>query len=243
MGFNDASINYFYSSDHIKGDDLEFVREYFKNREFEKLLDVASAAGHFAKVFNAEEKIITDISLNMLKTAKDKNGFDKLVAVSACRLPFKNGVFDIAGCRIALHHFKKPREFFFEVNRVLKRSGYFVLIDSIVDKDDKYLNKIERIRDNTHIKSYTIKEIVNFSYMFRLLTFHTIFKKHDFVEWANRLNPTQEEFREVEKAFLDLSEDEKRQLRVEIKKGRVVSYTDKKGIFIFKKIEKEGGLK
>ena len=237
MGFNDASINYFYSSDHRKGGDLKFVREYFKNREFEKLLDVASAAGHFAKVFNAKEKIITDISLNMLKTAKDKNGFEKLAAGSACRLPFKDSVFDIIGCRIALHHFKKPKEFFFEINRVLKCSGYFVLIDSIVDIDDGYLNNIERIRDKTHIKSYTIKEIVEFSYMFRLLTFQTIFKKHDFVEWAGRLNPTQKEFKATEQAFINLPEEAKRQLKVEIKKGRVVSYTDKKGIFIFEKIK------
>jgi len=236
MGFDDASVNYFYSSDHKKGDDLEFVRKYFKNKEFKKLLDIASAAGHFARVFNAKEKIITDISLNMLKTAKNKNGYDKLAAGSACRLPFKDSVFDIVGCRIALHHFKRPKEFFFEVDRVLKYNGYFVLIDSIVDTDNKYLNKIERIRDKTHIKSYTVKEIINFSHIFRLLTFHTIFKRHDFVEWANRLNPTQREFEAIEQSFIDLPEDAKAQLRVEIKNGRVVSYTDKKGIFIFEKI-------
>ncbi len=236
MGFDKAALNYFISSDHKRGEDLEFVKLYFKNKKFERFLDIASATGHFAKVLNAKMKIITDMSFNMLKTAKERNGFKNIVMCNAENLPFKNFIFDIVGCRIALHHFIKPKNFFLETHRVLKDAGYLVLIDSIVDTDDEYLNKIEKIRDTTHIKSYSIKEILDFSYMFRLVTFHTIFKKHNFNEWAKRLNPTQKEFKRIEDAFLELPKEAKIQLKVEIENGKVVSYTDKKGIFIFKKI-------
>lgn len=234
--FDESALNYFYSSDHIKGEDLAFVGRYFKNMTFKRLLDVASAAGHFAKIFSAEEKIITDMSINMLKTARDKNRFYNLVRCDAQNLPFRDGVFDIVGCRIAMHHFKKPSGFFLEAHRVLKKDGYFVLIDSIVDIDDKYLNKIEKIRDKTHIKSCTVKEIIDFSGMFRLITFHTIFKEHNFEEWAKRLNPMQNEFEEIRQAFFDLPKSMKEELKVKIKDGKIISYTDKKGIFIFRKV-------
>ncbi|AEA33755.1 class I SAM-dependent methyltransferase [Hippea maritima] len=235
MGFDEAALNYFYSSDHKKGDDLEFCRNYFKGYHFNKFLDVASAAGHFAKIFKADVKVICDLSLNMLKVAREKNNFDKLVLCNASSLPFKNKVFDIVGCRIAFHHFKDSIMFFSEIKRVLKNHGFFVLIDSIVDIEDEALNKIEIIRDKTHIRSYTIKEILTLSSGFRLLSFHTIFKKHNFEEWAKRLSPSKSHFDMIEKAFLRLPEHIKEHLKVEIRNSRVVSYTDKKGIFIFQK--------
>jgi SAM-dependent methyltransferase len=236
MGFNDSAINYFYSQDHKDGDDLEFCKNYFNNRKFEKLLDIASAAGHFTKPFNTEFKVAADLSLNMLKIAKTKNDIKHLIAADAENLPFKANTFDIVTCRIAMHHFKSPAKFFREVYRLLKKDGFFVLIDSIVDIDDTFLNKIERIRDKTHIRSLTVKEILDIAKDFRLLTFHTIFKKHDFMQWATRLKGNDNIVPQIEKAFLDLPENIKNELKVEIKNAKVVSYTDKKGIFIFRKI-------
>ncbi|WP_025209822.1 methyltransferase domain-containing protein [Hippea sp. KM1] len=235
MGFNESALNYFYSSDHKQGKDLDFCRAYFKDYSFNRLLDIASAAGHFAKIFNAKTTILCDLSLNMLKVAKEKNNFNRLVLCDAHALPFKSSAFDITGCRIALHHFKNPQMFFSEVRRVLIDGGFFVLIDSIVDIDDAHLNRIELLRDKTHIKSYTIKEIINFSDGFRLLSFHTIFKEHNFDEWASRLSPSKKQLEAIKEAFLNLPENIKRHLRLKIENGRIVSYTDKKGVFIFQK--------
>ncbi|KAA0259102.1 class I SAM-dependent methyltransferase [Deferribacter autotrophicus] len=237
MGFDDAAINYFISSDHKEGEDLAFCTNYFKNHHFKKLLDIATAAGHFTKPFSASMKVATDISFNMLKTAKEKNNLSHLVQCLAEFLPFKGESFDIVTCRIALHHFKKPGLFFDEVYRVLNEKGFFVLIDSIVDIEDTYLNVIEYIRDNTHRRSFTISEILEFTAKkYRLLTFHTIFKKHNFIEWATRLNQDSTTVEKIEKAFLDLPAKIKDELKVETDNGRVVSYTDKKGIFIFQKL-------
>ncbi len=40
----------------------------------------------------------------------------------------------------------------------------------------------------------------------------------------------------IEKAFLELNEEIKRELKLEIENGKVISYTDKKGIFIFQSL-------
>ena len=236
MGFDESAWNYFVSSDHRTGEDLEFIKVYFKGINFEKLLDVASGAGHFANIFNAKLKVISDLSLNMLKTARKQYRFRHLVRCDATVLPFKDRSFDIITCRIAFHHFQMPSEFFKESSRVLKPKGFLVLIDSIVDIDDDELNKIEKIRDNTHYRSHTVNEILSFAKNFRLLSFHTIFKKHNFEEWAKRLSPTEDKFKMIEKAFLELNEEIKRELKLEIENGKVISYTDKKGIFIFQSL-------
>ncbi len=237
MNFNDSAMNYFESSDHKIGDDLDFCKRYFKGIKFNKLLDVATAAGHFSKVFKANLKIVTDISINMLKVAKEKNALKNVVLCNAEEMPFNNNVFDIVTCRIALHHFHYPSNFFKETYRVLKKNGFFVLIDNIVDIDEYYLNKIELIRDKTHIKSLTVQEILSLAdKKFRLLSFKNIFKKHNFYEWATRLNPTQDNLNDIEQAFFDLPEYLKQELRVEIDGKKIISYTDKKGVFIFQKI-------
>ncbi len=237
MNFDDSAMNYFESSDHKIGDDLDFCKRYFKGIKFNKLLDVATAAGHFSKVFKANLKVVTDISINMLKVAKEKNALKNVVLCNAEEMPFNNNVFDIVTCRIALHHFHYPSNFFKETYRVLKKNGFFVLIDNIVDIDEYYLNKIELIRDKTHIKSLTVQEILSLAdKKFRLLSFKNIFKKHNFYEWATRLNPTQDNLNDIEQAFFDLPEYLKQELRVEIDGKKIISYTDKKGVFIFQKI-------
>ncbi len=237
MDFNKSAMNYFISSDHKYGDDLLFCENYFKNTRFTNLLDIATATGHFTKPFKADFKVATDISLNMLKIAKNKNFIQNVVLCKAEALPFTNGFFDIVTCRIAMHHFKNPPIFFKETHRILKNEGIFVLIDSIVDTDDIFLNQIERIRDKTHKKSLTILEILQLAKgYFRLISFQNIFKEHNFHEWATRLNQNHETVQKIIKAFIQLPDNIKKELKIKSEKDKIISYTDKKGIFIFQKI-------
>lgn len=236
-GFDESAQRYLISSDHKKGDDLEIVKNYFTDLYFERMLDVATGAGHFTKVFNVENKFAIDLSFNMTKTALKEYGLTAVVVGLASEIPFRDETFDIIGCRIALHHFVNPKMFFDEVFRVLKSGGYFVLIDSIVDIDDAFLNVLEYLRDNSHIRSYTVKEIINFnSDDFRLEYFVNIYKKHDFKEWVSRLEGTDHEIALVKENFLKLPYKIKNELKLEIKGDEIISYTDKKGVFIFRKI-------
>ncbi len=237
MGFDSSAANYLNSSDHRTGSDLEFLAERFTKVRFGRMLDVACAAGHFANAIPADTKIITDLSLNMLKKADEAFGLS-LGAVSAAEfLPFRDESFDFAGCRIAMHHFRNPCMFMGETFRILKTGGTFVLIDSIVDADDTHLNQIEVLRDETHRKSHTAENIIAMAECegFEAHEAVILHKRHDFSEWANRLNPSPELFAKIEKAFFDLPAEYKQRYCIETENGRIKTYTDKKGLFIFQK--------
>jgi len=235
--FDNAYLNYLNSSDHKDGNDLQIVKNYFSKIKFDRILDVATGAGHFTEAFNSDIKVAIDRSYNMVNTAKNRFGLNLGVVGISESLPFKDRSFDLVGCRIALHHFNIPVDFFGEVFRILNADGFFVLIDSIVDIDDAYLNVIEFLRDEGHIRSYTIREIIDLSCKwFRLEYFVNIYKKHDFYEWVMRLGADGEKIEKVRDAFINLPEKIRNELRLEINGGELLSYTDKKGLFIFKKL-------
>lgn len=60
-----------------------------------------------------------------------------------------------------MHHFENGESFFEEAFRVIGQKGVFVLVDSIVDIEDAYLNEIEYFRDNSNIRSYNVSEVLN----------------------------------------------------------------------------------
>lgn len=237
MGFDSSAENYLKSSDHAKGSDLEHFREYFAGMKFVRALDVACAAGHFAAAFPAETIYTADISINMLKTAKDAFGFDMPVLTRGEFLPFKDDTFDLVGCRIAMHHFMNPCMFINDVHRVLKTGGYFALIDSVVGMEDSELNRIELIRDETHRRSFRMEEIAAMAEAegFELAESTVFYKEHKFDEWARRLNPTEEKYKQICEAFLALSGRMKAELKLTTEGDKILSYTDKKALFIFRK--------
>lgn len=232
--FDHSAKNYLISSDHKTGEDLEYVRSYFKNETFGYHLDIATAAGHFTKGFNSDLIFGLDMSINMLKTASETYNIIPVEGQSES-LPFKNNSFDIVTCRIAMHHFTKPEKFFRETSRVLKNMGVFVLIDSIVHEEDAYLNEIEYFRDNSHIRSYITSEVLEFNSGMRLVHFNLFDKKHNFYEWGKRLGADSNKMKQLEQRFLELPDKIKGILKLEIIGGRVESYTDRKGLFIFEK--------
>jgi ubiquinone/menaquinone biosynthesis C-methylase UbiE len=69
-------------------------------------------------------------------------------------LPFGDGHFDAALCRLAVHHFPYPEIVLAELARVLRPAGRLVLAD-IVTADDpaeaKLHNALEQLRDPTHV--------------------------------------------------------------------------------------------
>lgn len=237
MSFDESAFNYKTSSDHKAGTDLDILKRIFENKKFGKTLDVATAAGHCAKIFSANQYFVSDLSLNMLKEAL--SGWPAPSAVQNCAeaFPFKTQTFDLVSCRIALHHFKGAESFFKESFRVLKNRGFLVLIDSLVDIEDAYLNTIEFVRDPSHFRSYTFKEIVDMtSDFFRIEFSQLLYKKHNFGEWAKRLNPSERRLEKISQAFKELPEHIKQELSLEIVDENILSYTDKKAVIILRKL-------
>lgn len=237
MSFDKSALNYLKSSDHAVGSDLDFFKEYFNGKKFQKALDVACAAGHFGRAFPADEVFTTDLSLNMLKTARENMGFDMPALSRGEFLPYADSSFDLVGCRIAMHHFMNPCLFMNEVYRVLKPGGVFALIDSVVGPEDAELNCIELIRDTTHRRSFKPEEITGMAEAegFEIETFKLFLKVHKFEEWARRLNPSEEQYEATVKAFLELPAKIKEELRLTTDGEKILTYTDKKALFVFVK--------
>jgi len=60
----------------------------------------------------------------------------------------------LVSCRVAPHHFSNPEGFVREVARVLKPSGYFLLIDPSIEEGrpevEAWLHDVEKWRDPSH---------------------------------------------------------------------------------------------
>lgn len=81
-----------------------------------------------------------------------------------------------------MHHFENAESSFEEASRVIGQQGVFVLVDSIVDIEDAYLNEIEYFRDSSNIRSYTVSEVFDLNNSeFRLVHFNI--KGITFMNW------------------------------------------------------------
>jgi ubiquinone/menaquinone biosynthesis C-methylase UbiE len=72
---------------------------------------------------------------------------------------FKDGVFDIVAVRFAPHHFADIERGLEQMCRVLKPGGRLYIIDCSSCNDEEgtgdIINHIERLRDSSHVYSYT----------------------------------------------------------------------------------------
>ncbi len=123
-------------------------------------LDVATGGGHTALYLARQGWSVTlgDIAPRMLVNAQRLLAESSFTADAklfpAEAMPFDDGSFDLVTSRVAPHHFSSPSKFVFEVARVLRPQGHFLLIDSSVpDKDtetEAWLHQVEKWRDPSH---------------------------------------------------------------------------------------------
>ena len=160
--FDDHASAYVESPVHREGADLERLASWCTDAE--RALDVATGAGHTAGALleaGVPAVVAADASPTMVATALEGYpGLDGAVA-DAERLPFADGAFDAVTCRIAAHHFPKPGRFVREIARVLAPGGTVALEDNVAPPEeplDDFLDEVERLRDPTHVRSYTERE-------------------------------------------------------------------------------------
>jgi SAM-dependent methyltransferase len=80
-------------------------------------------------------------------------------------IPRADQTYDIVVSRWCAHHYGNIRLAVAEIARVLKPGGVFLLIDSIVPHNarlDTFLNTLEMLRDNGHVRDYSIREWLEF---------------------------------------------------------------------------------
>jgi SAM-dependent methyltransferase len=134
------------SPGHREGDDLDLVVEWCEPAEGVKALDVATGGGHVARrLREAGCEVVT---------LDPSPGMQADVLAPAEHIPFDDGAFDVVVTRIAPHHFEDIRAAVAELERVSNR---LVVIEDTLYSSDRH-EQAEKLRDPTHVRSYTEDE-------------------------------------------------------------------------------------
>jgi len=162
---------YAHSAVHAMGEDLErlvaLARERLGPLEGRRVVDVATGAGHTARVFALAGARVTALDpspemravarRHLAKAAPDAEV--ELAEGSAEALLLADDCVDLVTCRIAAHHFEDPRRFLAEVRRVLAPGGLLLLVDNVPPESPSVaarMNEIERLRDPGHVQAYPV---------------------------------------------------------------------------------------
>lgn len=131
------------AADQREGDDLELLVSWAEGRT---ALDVATGGGHTAN--RLRQKGFEVVTLDPAP------GMKADVIARAEEIPFADSSFDVVACRIAPHHFDDVRAAVSELARV---SRDLVLIEDTLYVDER-VEEAERLRDPTHVRSYSEEE-------------------------------------------------------------------------------------
>ncbi|MDQ4075525.1 MAG: class I SAM-dependent methyltransferase [Chloroflexota bacterium] len=240
--FGAAANAYVESETHAVGADLERVAELVAEVPVRRrALDVATGGGHTARTIAPffDRVIFMDLTSSMLQAANAalrRAGITKADAVQgdAEAFPFADAAFDLVTCRVAPHHFPYPSRFVEEATRVLRPGGRFILVESIVPNDPKvasWLNRVDKIRDPSHVRTLSATEWLDMVSDTRLTIrgHHTYHKRHALQEWLDRANANQEQRDLVHDALLSASPDIRAAYRLEYdSEGVPLAFTDEK---------------
>jgi SAM-dependent methyltransferase len=134
------------ATEHATGEDLELLVQWCEPAPGVTVLDVASGGGHTARA-------LRDAGCTVV-TADPAPGMHPDVICRAEHLPFDDASFDAVVSRIAPHHFEDIGAALAEMARVTRRR--------VVVEDTLYVNaeveEAERLRDPTHVRSYSESE-------------------------------------------------------------------------------------
>jgi SAM-dependent methyltransferase len=132
------------SEAHREGPDLDLMVEWAAG--VRTALDVATGGGHVARR-------LREAGLDVV-TCDPAPGMRPDVICRAEELPFADGSFDVAACRVAAHHFEDVQASVGELARVTR--------DRVLVVDNLYLGEQEeeadRVRDPSHVRNYSEDE-------------------------------------------------------------------------------------
>lgn len=135
-----------------------------------RVLDVACGPGFLALAFaeRCHEAVgidLTDAPLAIAERNRKERGLKnvRFLGGDAERLPFADGEFDVAVCRLALHHVEEPGRVLREMARVCRRHGK-VAVEDLVSSEHQlradFQNEFERLRDPSHTRSLAPSELL-----------------------------------------------------------------------------------
>jgi ubiquinone/menaquinone biosynthesis C-methylase UbiE len=125
--------------------DYAFIPDYLE--ENAKVLDIGSGNGRLSEIINLKTENYTgiDISLNLVKIAKERYPNGNFLVGDMRELPFSDGEFDVLVAVASFCHILKKDQFktMKEWSRILKPNGVLVMLNWNM-QGDYVLEKIEK---------------------------------------------------------------------------------------------------
>jgi ubiquinone/menaquinone biosynthesis C-methylase UbiE len=120
-------------------------------------------------------------------------------------LPFADGAFDLVVTRIAPHHFEDVAAAVAELARV---SNDLVVVEDTLYVDEQ-VEEAEKLRDPTHVRSYSEAEWRSFleAAGLEVEQVESFEKRHPLEEWLDRSQTPAEDRARVEELLADRIED------------------------------------
>jgi ubiquinone/menaquinone biosynthesis C-methylase UbiE len=210
---------------------LNHLVELISPNHEDKALDVGCGGGHMVTAIAREtgETIASDITPEMLVQTGKLAGEKGLKNLTLCladanSLPFKDDTFDVVTCRIVLHHVYYADRAVSEMKRVLKKRGT-LFIQDILGIDDiqarSYMDRIEKLRDPSHIKNYNKTEWKDFLSRTGLEVAHSeaVSGVYDLDEWTSRSGTAVKNVEEIESLLQNMPETVKNHLKASYSNG------------------------
>ena len=195
--FGAHAEEYVNSVHHATGESLDRLLALADPQPTWRALDIATGGGHTALAVapHVREVVATDLTPEMLAAAerfiRGKGAQNVSFRLAdAMALPFADGEFDLATCRIAPHHFPDCAQFVREMARVLRPGGVAVVVDNVVPPDiaaARHINALEKLRDPSHNWAYTAADWLGFfaAAGLEMLRTEILTKTRDFDYWIN----------------------------------------------------------
>jgi SAM-dependent methyltransferase len=182
------------AADQREGADLDLLVSW---AEGETALDVATGGGHTASRLREAGFRVT--------TLDPAPGMKPDVLARAEEIPFADSSFDVVTCRIAPHHFDDVEAAVREMARVACR---LVLIEDTLFESEQ-VEEAEKLRDPTHVRSYTEAEWRAFlegsGLAIEQVEIHE--KRRPLEDWLARTATTGQEAQQVKALLADAIED------------------------------------
>jgi len=165
--FTKQAIPFTQLSEHSDRYGLELILELAKPQKDDIVLDVACGPGIVAFELSKFVSNVTgiDITPAMIEQAKELQKEKKLNNLTwklgdITRMPFDDSSFSLVVTRYSFHHILEPKKVLEEMLRVSKPNGRIIIIDATPEssKANEY-NSVEKLRDPSHVKAYTFKEL------------------------------------------------------------------------------------
>ena len=193
--WSDRAAAYREAAEHREGEDLDLIVAWARGAR--TALDVATGGGHVARR-------LREAGLEVV-TADQAPGMRPDVICPAEHLPFADASFDLVVTRIAPHHFTDIALAVAEMARVARE---LLIVEDTLYRSET-VEEAERLRDPTHVSSYSDHEWRAFleAAGFVVEQVELVEKRHELEAWLARTETGEEDAARVRELLAEHIDD------------------------------------